>query len=366
MKNNIPINIFFLLVMTGIYSCMSESQNKAKSFCYWDTTYKLDTALYHEYGIKHLYIRYFDVDWDESSHSARPIATLSADDSIPDTFTPVVYITNTVFEKSNQADLDSLASRISRRIQSVDLDFENAIRNASNIHWDDSIAFKKIQARFVQKYANVLIDCDWTEGTNEAFFRFIHLVKKAIPDKEIHVTLRLWQYKYRSKAGIPPVDRCLLMCYNMQMANDYSVTNSIATQEELRKYIQGEKYPLKLDVALPVFSWAVLFRNQKSIGIIGNVGSQDFRNDIENYKSVSDNRYTLLNDRVIGKIFARRGDEVRVEAVNPSNLVEMARYLNKQLGTDAARKVTFFAWNRSYLKNYNAHELDQVVSAFTR
>ncbi len=366
MKNKISINIFFLIAIIGIYSCSSESPNKAKSFCYWDTTYKLDTALYQEYGVNHLFLRYFDVDWDESSHSARPIATLSSSDSIPDTFTPVVYMTNIVFEKSTPGDLDSLANRISRRIKSVNLDFENVIRNGSHVNWDDSIACKNIKARFAQKYTHVLIDCDWTEGTKEAFFNFVHLIKKAIPDKEIQVTLRLWQYKYRTKAGIPPVDRCLLMCYNMQMANDYSVTNSIATQDELRKYIQGEKYPLKLDVALPVFSWALLFRNQKSIGIIGNADSQDFRNDIENYKSMSHNHYTLLNDRVIGKIFARRGDEIRVEAVSPNNLVEMARYLNKQLGTDAARKVTFFAWNRSYLKNYTAHELDEVVSAFAR
>lgn len=366
MKNNIPINMFFLWVMLGVCSCSSESQSKAKSFCYWDTTYKLDTAMYHKYGAKHLYIRYFDVDWDESTHSARPIATLSANDSIPGKFTPVVYVTNTVFQKSNQADLDSLASRISRRIKSVNLDFENTLRNASNVNWDDSLGFKKIQACFAKKWTNVLIDCDWTEETQGAFFRFVHLLKKAIPNKEIQVTLRLWQYKYRKKAGIPPVDRCLLMCYNMQMANDYGVTNSIATQKELRKYIQGEKYPLKLDVALPVFSWAVLFRNQKSVGIIGNVDSQNFQNDIENYKSMSGNRYILLNDRVIGKIFARQGDEIRVEAVDPGNLLEMARYLNKQLGVDVVREVTFFAWNKSYLKNYTAHELDEVISAFGR
>ncbi|MBP1618265.1 MAG: hypothetical protein H6Q14_2092 [Bacteroidetes bacterium] len=50
MKTNIQINIFFLAMM-GIYPCSSESQNKAKSFCYWDTTYKLDAVLYDAYGM---------------------------------------------------------------------------------------------------------------------------------------------------------------------------------------------------------------------------------------------------------------------------------------------------------------------------
>jgi hypothetical protein len=156
------------------------------------------------------------------------------------------------------------------------------------------------------------------------------------------------------------------MCYNMQMANNYNVTNSIASLDELKKYIVGKRYPLQLDVALPVFNWAVLFRNQKSVGIIGNADSKTFEADIENFKAAGLNRYTLLNDRVIGGFYARQGDEVRVEHVTPKELRKIAAFLGQQLGADSTRKVAFFAWNKSYLKNYQTNELDEVVTVLAR
>lgn len=361
MRNSIFYFTLFLLLGSGTLSC-SSNKKRPISYCYWDTSFRLDTTLKQQYRASHFYVRYFDVDWDENTASARPIATLNVRDTISGKFTPTIYITNTVFEKSNASDLKTLAKHIAERIKSVNQNFAGNLQSALNVNWNDSARIEKIKTKIAKKYNNVLIDCDWTEGTKDKFFDFIRQMQTTIPDKEIQVTLRLWQYKYRDKAGIPPVKRCLLMCYNMQMANDYNANNSIATLAELKKYVRSKEYPVKLSVALPIFNWAVLFRNQQSVGIIGNTTTIDFDNDIENFKSISDNRYTLLNDRVIGTVLARKGDEIRVEKVSKSELSEMAHYLEQQLGKDDARTVTFFAWNKSYLENYKPDELEEIFS----
>ena len=70
----------------------------------------------------------------------------------------------------------------------------------------------------------------------------------------LSATIRLHQLKFIGESGIPPVDKGLLMCYNMGDLHRLRISNSILETAELKKYIkQLSVYPLKLDVAfLPV------------------------------------------------------------------------------------------------------------------
>lgn len=54
------------------------------------------------------------------------------------------------------------------------------------------------------------------------------------------------------------------MCYNISDIKNPGTENSIFTEGEARKYFTNiNKYPLPLDIALPAFSWAVVYRNGK-------------------------------------------------------------------------------------------------------
>jgi len=320
--------------------------DEQRSFCYWDTRYKADMALYDATGVNHFYIRYFDVDWDPLLEEARPVASLSMpsyiDSSISLRFTPSVFLTNKVFEKSSNEALKTLSTRIKKRIDEMTESFGDMIVN------------------------DILIDCDWTAGTKEKFFYFIKRLQSDFPDKDITVTLRLWQYKQNKPSDIPPVDRCLLMCYNMQTVNDYNVENSIASLNELKKFVSGKKYPLALDVALPVFNWAVLFRNEQFVGLLGNVNKKEYANNLIEYEELGNGRYRSLVDKVVGDFFMRKGDIVRVEEVSKEELRQMADYLQSEIPMDLYPRVSFFSWNQSYINNYGTDEIKNIYTVFSK
>jgi hypothetical protein len=191
-------------------------------------------------------------------------------------------------------------------------------------------------------------------------------MKAEFPEKQITVTLRLWQYKYRTKAGIPPAERCLLMCYNMQMANEYDAENSIGSLDELEKYIIEKKYPLQLDIAFPVFSWAILFRNQRFIGFLGEDAKNIAVDNPEEYEELSPNRYRLLTDQVIEPYFARRGDEIRIEMVSLPELEKMTGFLKKKVSLERSSRITLFSWNKQDIQTYGTNEIKELYTVFSK
>ena len=392
MNTNIKCLVFLLMLLP--VSCKPQSkdrtENEQRSFCYWDTKFSVDNILYKNTTANHLYIRYFDVDWDDVSSSAKPIASISrsqdtyydieknTSDTLIQNYTPSIFLTNRVFQKASTSELDSLSSRLIRRLDNINSRFaENAFYKRDEKIWrnwnyseyesykirrDSVIA--TIQKDLNNRYSEILIDCDWTEKTKDNFFYFIRRLKKDFKNKNITVTLRLWQYKNTKTAGVPPVERCLLMCYNMQTANDFNVENSIASLDELKKYVSGEKYPLKLDVALPVFNWGILFRNEKFIGLLGNIDINSYQNNPIEYQNIGNNKFILLQDKIVGNFFARKGDIIRVESVSKNILNDMANYLKSEIPMDNLSRVTFFSWNKTYINNYGTNEIENIYNLF--
>ena len=363
----------YLLLFSALFlsSCSGDAKSPGNenSFCYWKTTFSFSPAereMWKQVEANHLYIRYFDVDWNNNEQTTGPVGTILCSDTLPCAhFTPCIFIANRVFEKSNRTDLDSLSLRIKRRMLDVNNSF--ARTNYSDLWYGaDENGTDNAKELLDKRYSDVLIDCDWTEKTSENFFYFLERLKKDFPEKEITATLRLWQYKQHEKAGIPPVKRCLLMCYNMQTANDYNVENSIASLPELKKYVSGEKYPLKLDVALPIFNWAVLFRNERYVGLLGEVSKTDFENNVLEYESAGENRYKLITDKVIGNFFARKGDEIRVEMITANELKKMSEHLKSEIDLAPDSRVTLFAWNEFYIKNYGTNEIKNIYTYFSK
>jgi len=58
----------------------------------------------------------------------------------------------------------------------------------------------------------VQIDCDWTGSTKAVYFELLELLQKRF---DLSVTIRLHQLKYQNKTGIPPVEKGVLMVYNV-------------------------------------------------------------------------------------------------------------------------------------------------------
>lgn len=376
-------NIIFVLLFVVLSSGSCEKEHDVvRSFCYWKTDLyfqKEDDSLIKDLNVKHMYVRFFDIDWNPYSKEPLPVATIrniSLNESNPE-ITPSIFITNEVVLQANKKQLDSLAVKIAKRVQQIGEQMNetkadkiaNAIvypkdyyknENYKRINYDSvkSIELAKLKVDFKE----ILIDCDWTEKSKKNYFYLLEQVKKEFSATKVAATIRLWQYKYAEKAGIPPVDKGLLMCYNLTKPDDFKTKNSIGTSEELAQYITHDKYKLKLDIALPLYSWAVVFRGNQFKGILSDYDR--LRNDTIKLKKSSDTKYVLQDDILVGQTYLRNGDEIRIEKISDDELDKMISIIKAKIPIDNQTRVTFFSFDKKYIDDYGTQNISNYYARF--
>jgi hypothetical protein len=376
-------NVIFVLLFVVLTSGSCENEHEViRSFCYWKTDLnfdKQDDSLIQNLNVKHLYVRFFDIDWNPYAKEPLPVATIydiRLNNSKPD-ITPSIFITNEVVLQSSKQQLDSLAVRIARRVHQIGVKMNevtadnntNAIvypkdyyknENYKRLDYDSvkSIELAKLKVDFKE----ILIDCDWTQKSQKNYFYLLHQIKKEYSTAKIAATIRLWQYKYAEKAGTPPVDKGLLMCYNISKPDDFKTKNSIGTSEELAQYITHDKYKLKLDIALPLYSWAVVFRGNQFKGILSDY--DQLRNDSLKLKKISDSKYILQDDVLIGQTYLRNGDEIRIEKISEDELEKMISIVKSKIKIDNQTKVTFFSFDKKYINDYGIPNITDYYARF--
>jgi hypothetical protein len=375
--------LFLLLISILFSSCDHESHDVVRSFCFWKTTMSYDSkddSLANNMKLKHFYVRYFDVDYNPFRKQALPLASIQFinfnNSNIQ--FTPSVFITNDVVLKSTKIQLDTLANRICIRVNSISdtyftqsaTTYANEIANAdyekqkgetkSRIETEPIIAKRKLELQ--KNIQDILIDCDWSEKSKDNYFYLLKQIKNKFPNYKIEATIRLWQYKYFEKTGIPPVDSGLLMCYNMTNPESRTTENSIGTNNDLEKYIVHDKYKLKLNIALPLYSWSLVFRGDKFKGILSN--EIDFTKDETVFKKSGENKFILQDDIRIGNMYLRNGDEIRIEKISNSEIENMISTLNDNIKIDKTTRVTFFSFDKKYINDYGTQNISNYFTQF--
>ena len=376
--------LLFSLVVLSFLSCKKDKKyDVIKSFCYWKTdTYfgQEEDSLVKQMNLKHMYVRFFDVDWNPYAEEAQPVATINnirITDSLK--ITPSIFITNDVLLNSSKPQLDILSERMATRIDKIIDKYQkekvstiaykvmaNGYKNKSVYESPsqdliDSIS-KAEKPKFEKNIQELLFDCDWTESSKENYFYLLEKLKSKFSNYKIASTIRLWQYKYYEKAGIPPVDKGLLMCYNMTNPTEYKTKNSIGTSDELADYITHDKYPLELDIALPLFSWSVLFRGGEFKGVISDY--QEFEKSPTIFKKTDHNKYTLQDDIQIGKFYARNGDEIKIEKISDDEIENMIEIITDKVKISNDTKVTFFSFDKKYINDYGVQNISKYYESF--
>jgi hypothetical protein len=334
-----------------VTSCNQETKaiTIKRAFYYWQSgsgiLYQSDTKLLDTLGVEKLYMKFFELIPDENL-SAIPSAKMSFNESdyhremaISDKIEiiPVVYILNSVFTGIEENELDALAD--------------------NTIH----LLNKYLKERFYneRKINEIQIDCDWTKSTGSIYFRFLQILKQKSA-KKISCTLRLYPYKYRQSMGIPPVDRVMLMCYNLVNPLQNPDMNSILQPEELEKYLTGnEAYPLPIDISLPVFSYHQWYRNGRFMGLLENV-----LDDKQNHLKPESNLWYLAthdfhND---GYHFIKAGDRIKIEKINTEILNKTIALLNEYIDFRDDITVTLFHLHDNVLNNFTHHDLENIYS----
>jgi len=329
--------IFFFLLLC---SCNGREERKLqRSFYYWKTVFRLsptEQKAVNSLGVQNLYVKFFDVDWNSEKQRAEPVAKIVFQDIVPSTvtITPVVFITQEPLQKFDTTSLNTLAENITKLLSSISSNNQLRLSN------------------------EVQLDCDWTAKTKEAYFYLLQQLKKQsfFQQKIVSATIRLHQLKFITQNGVPPVDKGLLMCYNMGNLRYPQTKNSILDEDELKKYINNlQNYKLPLDVALPIFNWYILFEGNRYKGLI-----RDFKPGPE---WEAKDRIDFKKDTVVGGYSFKAGQWLRHETSNPDEVKACAERISKKLKSKELT-VILYHLDQDNLSKYNQNELESFYNSF--
>ena len=227
------------LIMSG---CRRQNTTPTRSAYYWSTTWETDSAMtsfLQSNDVGKLYLRFFDVVVNDEG-KVMPNATLRFADLVPDSMevVPTVFILNGCLKK----DVGNLSQLLMKRILQM-------------CETHDVMNVKEIQ-----------IDCDWSPSTRKTYFEMLSQLRDSLHTKGLRLsaTIRLHQLG----EAPPPVDRGVLMMYNTGDVGNKD-KNPILELDDCAPYLPNlSKYDLPLSTAYPVFSWDLLFRNDRFVGIM--------------------------------------------------------------------------------------------------
>ena len=341
------MNVCPLVYLAGIIlllGCNSEPVNKKEilpAFYHWKTEFApagVEWNTIRQNNVKDIYLRFFDVSWDETYNKPSPIAQLRVRNKAiffkeKIGVIPTVFITNECIRYIQPDQCKSLAKNIYKLITDI-----AAVNNLD--------AIKEIQ-----------IDCDWTASTKDKYFSLLTELQLIDTMHLYSATIRLFQVKYAAEAGVPPVKKGLLMCYNMGNIKSLATNNSILDPAEVKKYTSNlDKYPLPLDVALPAFGWYVLFRNNGYAGLIQNMNEDSLRSYS---KQIAKNRFQITNDVELNNVVFKKGDVLRYEGSSYADIMATASILKQKIKSDSFR-LSLYHLDSITLSKYSAHEIKSI------
>lgn len=338
--------LFILLIFSlFIFSCRQKSgdRNLEPSFYYWKSVFKpteFEKKRLDSLGVKTIYPKFFDVDWDKASHKPIPAAKVIIIDTAwlqTKNIVATVFITNETIFNCDSSQIKNLAGNISQLLQQY------------------------IQLYRLKNIGEIQMDCDWTATTKEKYFYLLRLLSEGHKNAEVSATIRLHQLKYRSSTGVPPVKKGLLMCYNMGSLQQMNTQNSIIDVSEFAKYTGTiETYPLLLDFGLPLFDWYVLFRNKTYAGLLQSL--PDGLLHSEAMKKTA-NGYLLQRDTLFNGRLLKTGDFLRYENSDYKSIQKIIRQIKGQI-KNKNLKVSLYHCDSIILKKYSNHEIQNIYSAF--
>lgn len=309
-----------------IFNCKDKTP-KEHTFYYWKTNLALNneekTALQNA-KVPLLYTRFFDVDIVAGKFQPVGVITKDASFQTDKKIVPVVFIKNEAFLHINKEEIKFLAESIHNLIQKKSAELQ---LNTNN---------------------ELQIDCDWTAGTKDDYFKFLETLKQ-ISGKQITCTLRLHQVKDKKATGIPPVQKVYLMCYATSSPLENSTKNSILDVPTLKNYLSDlDDYPLRMDIALPIYSWGIVTNFENKHKLINALTIQDLKNNT-NFIKISENTFKLKQDGFYFGMYLSKDFTIKIESVAQNDLDETLAFIDDKI---SEYNIIYYQLDRRFLKNY--------------
>lgn len=339
--------LFLGLLSTLFFSCTNNKiEHVEKAVYYWKSDNwnfsQTEDSILKKQGIRKVYVKFFEVDHSDVMGnfpiSKTSLSIYSPKDSLD--VVPTVFLKNSIFLNSSKASLDTLADNMNFLIAK----------------------YMKEKFRHSKNAAEYQMDCDWTLKSKDNYFYFLRKLK-AISDKQISCTLRLYPYKYRDKMGVPPVDKVTLMCYNLLNPLQNHDKNSILDLRELEAYLDGNTgYPLHLDVALPIYSWMQVYQNERFSKVL-YTNNKAIKNVLHEDKPLW---YSVTKDTVVNDTYLRIGDKVKFEETNAEKIKKTIEMLKRHVKFDKNTTVALFHLDDQQLANYSNEEITGFYTDFSK
>ena len=189
--------LIIIIILTASCNSSKEERITKRAFYHWKSVFRLDSTekkALADLRVRRLYVKFFDVVWNENSSTSIPVAKIQVDSSISyflsdkaNELIPTIFITNETLLNTHEDKIGELSERIYKLYQGLG-------RNTG---------LTRAQIREVQ------IDCDWTATSKNKYFELLShldLLFTSI-NTELSATIRLYQCKYRDKAGVPPGEK---------------------------------------------------------------------------------------------------------------------------------------------------------------
>lgn len=313
-----------------------------RAFYYWRTTFAptpTERAALTALHVDTLYLRMFDVGWADGAPAILGPLTI-ADGATPPpgvAIVPAVYLTNELFKQLADAAVPALAAQVVREVTAR-------------------------TARLGVTPRELQLDCDWTDTTRARYFAFLTALRAAVaPGTTLSATIRLHQVKYRERTGVPPVDRGMLMFYNMGTFSADPEARAIFDERAAARYLARLRdYPLPLDGALPIWSWVIHLRDDAVEGLLQSTDPDELAT-IDFLRPAGPGRYQAIRSTFLHGSFLRTGDILKIEVTGPAETLTAAGMLARHLAPTATpRTIALFDLSERNLARHGTDRLDHV------
>ena len=307
------------------------------SFYYWETTYKLNSAEQNylsEFLVKKLYVRFFDID--KENGQSFPVATIQIQEKNNNQeIVPVVFITNETFRNTTNQEIIQLANHAFKEIKYI---------------------YPKISDGKIEE---IQFDCDWTVQTKENYFLFLKTVQQISKDIVVSATIRLHQIKDKQQTGIPPIEKGVLMYYATSSPIEDNNNNSILDNNTAKNYIENlDEYPIKLDVALPIYSWAIVTNELGEKRLVNGIRPENL-SDSTLYQKLNKNNYRVKKEHYLNAIFVYENYEIKIEYISENDLQIAAKNIRKKINNKSFQTILYYLDDKN-IKHYSTETLKNL------
>lgn len=337
------------------WSCSQEGKGTdadatGRAVYFWKTTFDLsesERSFLSEHEIDRLYLRLFDValemNYMADSLEVVPIATTRFISKVPEgiEIIPTVFITLEAMRQYSSNE-EELARLITTRVLNM-----CSYNDLGEIH-------------------EVQFDCDWTESTAESYRTLCESAMKILHAQGILLsgTIRLHQIE----DAIYPFDKGVVMLYNTGSIKDKSTSNSILSYNDVRKYLGVQSRIARfndarrtncrtIDVAYPLFSWAVVFRAD---GRFAGLLRRDDFSDIEHISLGKDGRYHVDDFCWVDGEPLFKGSSIRIEHSDIAEVLRVKTLADSTIMKDGGSSILYHLDTKT-ISNYSDHDIEKIL-----